>query len=124
MNKLTEDEIASLIKPRDPKTGVDEITEEMARAVDLDALHELTRSPTQEDEYIAGGALYKRDYFAPRAGTVYMKPAFAGRQVLIGKMGRRPIFSNGVWFSGGFTSRETIAEVVAKHRAPAGEVKL
>jgi hypothetical protein len=41
---------------------------------------------------------YCYDNFTPRSGTVYLKPSFAGRQVVMGMVDGIPVLSNGVWF--------------------------
>ncbi len=98
MNRLTEEEIAMHIKPRDKDTGVEAITREMLESIDLDTVPEIER--TRWGDICVNGYHYNYDSFIPRAGSHAFKPSFAGAQVLIGKEGRILIFSNGRWFLG------------------------
>lgn len=100
MNKLTEQEIQSYLKPRNKEAGIHAITREMLQDIDLDKVSELTRDG---DRLLLNGVIaYKLDRFAPRAGSYAFKPSFAGSQVLLGRVGRTLYFSNGVWFVGGW----------------------
>lgn len=104
MRKLTDKQIELLIKPANPNTGVDAITREMLEAIDLDNTPTLVRTfrcPTGDVGFLfSDGKAYNRDNFAPRKGSIYFKPSFAGRQVLLGlNASGLPMFSNGIFFS-------------------------
>lgn len=104
MKRLTEEQINLLVKPRNPKTGVDAITREMLEAIDLDELPTIVRHfrcPTGDSGILfSDGRAYSQDRFTPRAGSIYFKPSFAGRQVLMGIGGNGlPKYSNGIYFS-------------------------
>lgn len=44
--------------------------------------------------------LYVREHgFTPRANSIYFKPSFGGREILLGQVDGKPIYSNGVWFA-------------------------
>ena len=98
MNRLTKQEIEAYIKPENERQGLDAITREQLEAINLDDVIELVkdgdRLKTQE-----GKNAYKLDRFTPRAGSIYFKPSFAGRQVLLGRQGRKLFFSDGRWFA-------------------------
>lgn len=105
MRKLSEEEIEKYIKARNPSTGVDAITRERLESLDLDTV------PTEVAKFrdtvtgepgilFSDGLAYKRDSFIPRSGSTYFKPAFAGRQMLLGVLKSGTLlFSDGVWFS-------------------------
>jgi len=111
MNKLTEEEILSYIRPRNSLTGVEAITRVYLESLDLDTIPELIR----EGEFLVTktGSAYKFDSFTPRSGSIYFKPSFAGDQVLLGRIGRKLFFSNGRWFAGGIGTTEAIKKVLA-----------
>jgi len=103
MNRLTEKEIELLCKPRNTSTGVDAITREMLLEIDLDevqvvayGMNELTGCKTIETP--DGKELYYLDDFIPKAGSYAFKPSFAGSQILMGRIGRRVLFTDGRWF--------------------------
>lgn len=98
MNKLTEEEINLYIKQRDNDCEIDGITREYLECIDLDKVPEVEK---RYDRIFNkdGEQLYKLDYFTPRPNSYAFKPSFAGRQVLLGKEGRKLYFSNGRWFS-------------------------
>ena len=97
MNKLTEEEILNYIKPRNKNTSVDAITREFLEGIDLDTVQEVSiKDDVMLDDQ--GKRLFELDRFTPCAGTTYFKPSFAGRQLLLGKQGRKLWFSNGRWF--------------------------
>lgn len=98
MNRLTDEEIKKYIKEKNRETGVDGITEERLRSIDLDNVPEVI----DQGLYIKDKndkIIYKYDSFTPKAGSIYLKPSFAGDQVLMGRVGRELLFSNGRWFS-------------------------
>jgi len=104
MRKLTDAQIRLLEKPANPNTGVDAITREMLESLDLDTIPTLVktfRCPTGDLGFLfSDGRAYNRDNFTPRAGSTYLKPSFAGRQVLLGlSASGLPVYSNGVFFS-------------------------
>lgn len=45
-----------------------------------------------------GVVRYCEDYFTPRKNSIYLKPSFAGRQIVMGVVDGVPVLSNGVWF--------------------------
>ena len=98
MNKLTSEEIELYVRPANETAGIEGITRERLEAIDLDAVNEVVvdrhtiMSPS-------GVVLYKFDNFTPVARTVYLKPSFAGRQILLGRVGRQLYFSNGNLFA-------------------------
>lgn len=94
---LTDEEIKDYIKKENNKTGVDGISEERLKSLDLDKIPELERSDDCLQE-VGGSHVYERDCFTPKAGSIYLKPSFAGRQVLMGRIGRNLYFTHGVWF--------------------------
>jgi hypothetical protein len=98
MEKLTDKEIASYIKDRNCETGVDGISREDLEKIDLDSVSEITICFDLICDAKTGKQLYKLDRFTPRAGTYAFNPSFAGRQMILGKIGRKLYFSNGVWF--------------------------
>jgi len=97
-NKLTASEIESYIQAGNEAQGVRAITREQLEAIELDKVRDLVhcgdRLKTPE-----GNNVYKLDRFTPRSGSYAFKPSFAGRQLLLGKQGRRLFFSNGRWFA-------------------------
>lgn len=108
MKRLTDEQMAKLVIPANKSTGVDAITIDMLKDIDLDTvptLVRLFRCPTGDTGYLfSNGHAYNRDRFTPRAGSIYMKPSFAGRQVLLGlNKDGLPIYSNGVFFSTYYT---------------------
>ena len=96
-NKLTEAEIRKYILPANTYSGIDEITESDLRAIDLDNVQEVELS-FDVIKNLEGRILYRRGDFVPKAGSIYLKPSFAGRQVIMGRTGRELHFSNGIWF--------------------------
>ena len=104
-NKLTEEEIKEYIRTENYKTGVNGITEEDLKKIRLNKVRQIKieySSHYGEDvvcDLKTGKVLYKYDAFTPKAGSIYLKPSFAGRQVLMGRIGRKLYFSNGQWFS-------------------------
>lgn len=102
MNRLTEEEVLFYIKEANKKTGVDGIKREQLEAIDLDKVAEIIVPSKLIDGAIItdikGNKLFKYDAFVPRVRSYAFKPSFAGSQVLMGRVGRRLYFSNGVWF--------------------------
>lgn len=101
MNKLTKEEIKLYIKEPNRETGVKGITEDYLKSLDLDEIPEVVKENPDLIINKTTGAIYQYDSFTPRAGSIFLKPSFAGRQILLGKTGRKLHFSNGRWFSGG-----------------------
>lgn len=102
MNKLTEQEIESYVMEKNTGTGVDAITREYLETIDLNTVDEINVPPFVDGRCITnkdGKPIFKYDSFTPRAGSIYLKPSFAGSQVLMGRVGRKLYFSNGKWFS-------------------------
>lgn len=104
MRKLTEEKIKLLMQQAQPKKGVDAVTREMLEALDLDELPTIVQHfRTMGGDHavlMSNGSAFSLDRFTPRAGSIYFKPSFAGRQVLIGiNDSDLPFYSNGVWFS-------------------------
>ena len=59
--------------------------------------------------------LYTReDGFVPRKGSMFFKPSFAGRKVLLGIYKGEEQFSNGVWFSVGQRELDDICDRIGK----------
>ena len=98
MNKLTPKEIEAYAIERNTATGVDGIPKERLQKIDLDDIREIVHKG-DKIESLDGKLLFKRDSFTPRAGSIYLKPSFAGRQIIMGKTGRQIHFSNGRWFA-------------------------
>lgn len=101
MDKLTQDEIDLYIKPANSAIGVKAITESDLLEIDLDEVTEINQPSFFDGSYITdkkGNKLFKYDSFCPRAGSIYLKPSFAGRQILMGRVGRKLFFSDGRWF--------------------------
>lgn len=90
---------------------VDRFTLDDLMAVDVSELEELEFLDGKREcdyNYVLGvrqlvnceGVIrYYLDDFVPKAGSVYLKPSFAGRQVVMGMVNGSPMLSNGVWFS-------------------------
>lgn len=102
MNKLTDEEIKKYIKTANKNTGVKAITEKDLKNIDLDEVPEIIFPDVLVDGSIItdlnGVQRFKYDSFIPRVGSIYFKPSFAGRQVLMGRVGRKLYFSDGRWF--------------------------
>ena len=97
MKRLTKEEMQRYIKPKNIRTGVEAITEEMLCSIDLDVVDVITREGNTVKT--SDGAKYKFDSFTPRSDSYAFKPSFAGRQILIGKFENGELlFSNGRWF--------------------------
>jgi len=102
MSKITEEEIQKYIKPRNPDTGVDAITEEDLRKIDKDKLKKLKTEPYGPYSYLVDVDTNERLYYrywqyVPCKKTLN-KPSFAGRQFALGIVVDEIIFSDGVWF--------------------------
>ena len=102
MNGLTNDEVLLYIIERNHITGVDGITENDLKKINLDEIREIiVPRITIDGDFIAdinGNKIFKYDDFIPKVRSTYLKPSFAGRQILMGKVGRKLYFSNGQWF--------------------------
>lgn len=97
MNKLTKYEIDKYVREPNKLTGVDGISREYLESLDLDMIATVVKKGTRIVD-LFDTPLYRKDNYSPRAGTTYLKPSFAGRQVLMGREGRELYFSNGGWF--------------------------
>lgn len=124
MKKLTDDQISKLKRPYNKETGVNAITEEMLRKVDIDSIptviHEYKDYCKETALLMSNGMSYKRDRFTPRSGSYAFKPSYAGGQILIGKFDDDSlIYSNGVWFSTFTPSnvKEMFPELFDDHKA-------
>lgn len=98
MKRLTESEILSYIKQKNTKTGVYGIDRNILEKIDKDSLLELSMDGNLLKDN-TGKALFKFDSFPPKANSIYLKPSFAGRQIVLGIVEDRIIFSDGVWFA-------------------------
>jgi len=53
------------------------------------------------------GSLFAKELgFVPRDNSMFFKPSFAGRQVLLGVRNGKEVFSNRVWFDHGHRTEE------------------
>lgn len=103
MRKLTEEMIAKYEKPKNKSTGVEGISREFLESLDLDTLPTIIKEgKSMSGDYAvmnSNGQVFSYDRFTPRAASIYFKPSFAGRQVIVGvKDDGEIIFSNGRWF--------------------------
>jgi len=98
MNKLTEEEIESYICLKNGSSGVDGISRELLESINLDDVREVEVNTCRDRISIDGEQAFKLDRFTPRSSSYAFKPSFAGRQVLLGRVGRKLFFSNGRWF--------------------------
>jgi len=58
------------------------------------------------------GAFFAKELgFVPRDGSMFFKPSFAGRQVLLGIYNSKEVFSNRVWFDHGHRTKEEFEEM-------------
>lgn len=101
MVRLTKEEAQEQVIEEKPSQGIKGVNLESLMSIDLDSVPDLITDFKQIDGFVIenkDGERFKYDAFTPRVGSIYFKPSFAGRQILMGKTGRVLRFSNGRWF--------------------------
>ena len=103
MKNLTKEQAKKYVRERNPAAGIDAITIEYLLSIDLDSVPNIVeRGKRYGSNFVkfSDGCVYTFDLFTPKANSTYLKPSFAGRQVLMGKDENGDLmFSNGSWFS-------------------------